>query len=295
MIIDIHGHLGNINQAPFWAADALKLEAYCKEAGVDCLCVSSSKSLMYDAHEGNMELDQALGNSGTLLGYVTVNPMFPESMGDIRLIGENPKFKGVKLHPDYHGYDMASAKVIEFLDKVAEQVGLVLFHVSCMPGTGFADPLRVANFAKRHPKTDFILAHMAGIYQNGNYPYFPNLGGCEAVAAMKLDNVYIDTAHYLMYIYPGVMEKMVELAGANHIVFGTDTPLQGPMQMRFAIETIKALNISDADKNKILCGNAKKILRINNLLTSSDPSAPSDGPEILYNERKSKPSQERLK
>jgi predicted TIM-barrel fold metal-dependent hydrolase len=103
---------------------------------------------------------------------------------------------------------------------------------------------------------------MAGIYQNGNYPYFPNLKGCEEVAAMKLDNVYIDTAHYLMYVYPGVMERMVGLAGADHIVFGTDTPLQGPMQMRFAIETIRALKISNADKDKMLGGNAKKILRL---------------------------------
>ena len=292
MIIDIHGHLGNINQAPFWAADAEKLENYCAEAGVDLLCLSSSKSLMYDTKEGNAELDVALKKTKKLLGYIVVNPVFPETARELHLLKENPKFRGVKIHPDYHGYDLASKAVIKFLDKIADQVKLMLIHVSCMPGTGFADAVRVANFAKRHPKTNFVLAHMAGIYQNGHYPYFPNLQGCEEVAAMKLDNVYIDTAHYLMYVYPGVMKRMVELAGADHIVFGTDTPLQGPMQMRFAIETIKALKISDADKNKILCGNAKKILRINNLLPSSTPS---DGQEILYNERKSEPSQGRLK
>ena len=103
---------------------------------------------------------------------------------------------------------------------------------------------------------------MAGIFQNGNYPYFPNLSGCEKVAALNFDNVYIDTAHYLMYVYPGVMEKMLELVGADHIVFGTDVPLQGAMQMRFAIETIQALNIPLDDKEKILCDNAKKILRL---------------------------------
>jgi predicted TIM-barrel fold metal-dependent hydrolase len=262
MIIDIHGHLGNINQAPFWAADAKKLESFCDEANIDLLCVSSSKSLMYDAGEGNAELNTALKKSKKLLGYVVVNPVFPETAGELRLLKDNSKFCGVKIHPDYHGYDLASPAVIKFLDQIAEKVSLMLIHVSCMPGTGFADPVRVANFAKRHPKTNFVLAHIAGIYQNGNYPYFPNLKGCEDVAAMKLDNVYIDTAHYLMYVYPGVMEKMVELAGVDHIVFGTDTPLQGPMQMRFAIETIMALNISEAGKKKILCGNAKRILRI---------------------------------
>jgi hypothetical protein len=262
MIIDVHGHLGNINQAPFWAADAETLERYCEEVGVDLLCVSSSKSLMYDAREGNAEVDKALEQSDKLFGYVVVNPVFPESAKDLNLLKSNPKFKGVKIHPDYHGYDMASGRVIEFLDKIAEEVDLMLFHVSCMPGTGFADAKRVADFASRHPKTNFIMAHMAGIFQNSLYPYFPNLQGCENVAAMKLDNVYIDTAHYLMYVYPGVMENMVELVGADHIVFGTDVPLQGAMQMRFAIETIQALDIPQVDKDKILYTNAKKILGV---------------------------------
>ena len=262
MIIDIHGHLGNINQAPFWAADAKKLEQYCHKAGVDLLCVSSAKSIMYDAMEGNRELDAALKNSERLLGYVTASPVFPESADDLRLLKSNPKFKGVKVHPDYHGFDMASPQAIAFLDRIAEQVELMLFHVSCMPGTGFADAMRVAEFAARHPKTNFVMAHMAGIFQNGNYPYFPNLQGCENVAAMKLENVFIDTAHYLMYVYPGVMEKMVAIVGAKHIVFGTDAPLQGPMQMRFAIEVIQSLDIPKQDKEMILSGNAKKLLKL---------------------------------
>ncbi len=262
MIIDIHGHLGNINQAPFWAANEKQLDPYCRQAGVDLLCVSSAKSLMYDVMEGNRDLDAALNNSDCLLGYVTVSPVFQESADDLRLLKSNPKFKGVKVHPDYHGFDMASPRAIEFLDRIAEQVELMLFHVSCMPGTGFADAIRIAEFAGRHPKTNFVMAHMAGIFQNGHYPYFPNLQGCENVAAMKLENVFIDTAHYLMYVYPGVMEKMVEIVGAGHIVFGTDAPLQGPMQMRFAMEIIQALSIPQADKDQILGGNAKKLLKL---------------------------------
>ena len=143
MIIDIHGHLGNINQAPFWAADEKRLTDYCEESGIEVLCISSAKSLMYDVQEGNADLDLALKNSDKLLGYVTVNPVFSESLNDLRLLKENPKFKGVKIHPDYHGFDMASVKVIDFLDKVAQQVKLMLFHVSCMQGTGFADAVHI--------------------------------------------------------------------------------------------------------------------------------------------------------
>ena len=90
--------------------------------------------------------------------------------------------------------------------------------------------------------------------------YFKPMTREEAVMQMNLPNVYIDTAHYLMYVYPGVMEKMYAIAGADHIVFGTDAPLQGPMQMRFAVEVIQSMDIPDGDKAKMLYKNAQKLL-----------------------------------
>lgn len=172
----------------------------------------------------------------------------------------NPKFRGVKIHPDYHGFVLSTPSNRRWVEAVADMTPMMIFHVSCMPGTGFSPAVTVAEIAKNHPQTKFVLAHMAGIYQNGNYPYFPNMDSLEAVMQMNLPNVYIDTAHYLMYVYPGVMEKMYAIAGADHIVFGTDAPLQGPMQMRFAVEVIQSMDIPDGDKAKILYKNAQKVL-----------------------------------
>ena len=67
-IIDIHGHLGNINFVPFWAADADKLAAYCRESGVTKLCLSASRAIMYDVREGNAELDAALKAKERVVG-----------------------------------------------------------------------------------------------------------------------------------------------------------------------------------------------------------------------------------
>ena len=94
MIIDIHGHLGNINFARFWQADAPTLERYCDESNTDLLCLSSSRSIMYDVREGNAELDKALKETEKLLGYVVVSPTFPESLADLSYLKTNPKFKG---------------------------------------------------------------------------------------------------------------------------------------------------------------------------------------------------------
>ncbi len=274
MILDIHGHLGNINQAPFWAVDAATLDRYLEQVGVAWLCVSAAKSLMYDAREGNADLAAALPTSRRLLGYVTVNPVFPDSLADLDRLGPDPKFIGAKLHPDYHGYDIQSPAVRGLLDEVAARARLVLVHVSCMPGTGFAAAERVAAFAARHPKTTFVLAHLAGIYQAPLYPYFPMLDGLEKVAALRLPNVYVDTAHFLMYVYPGVMERAVEILGADRLLFGTDMPLQGPAQARFAIETIRALPIPEADRDAILGVTAARLIGAETL-ARAEPTRPS--------------------
>ena len=95
MIIDIHGHLGNINFSKFWQADAKALEEYCEKSGVDKLCLSSSRAIMYDVKEGNKELDEALKNSDRFYGYSVLSPTFPESMEDLSYLKSNPKFRGV--------------------------------------------------------------------------------------------------------------------------------------------------------------------------------------------------------
>ena len=259
MIIDVHGHLGRINQAPFWAADETQLDQYLCEAKVDSLWISSAKSLMYSAQEGNADLIAALENSRNLLGYVVINPVCPDSIADLALLAHE-KVIGVKIHPDYHGYDMLSPAVQPFMDKVAQATGLILTHVSCMPGMAFSEAGKLLGYAERHPQTNFIFAHLGGMYQNGQYPYFPNYEGLEKIAARNLPNVYVDTAQHLMYVYPGVMQRVVEIYGADRLVFGTDMPLQGPMQARFAIEAIQALEIPQEEKDKILFKNAQRLL-----------------------------------
>ena len=264
-IIDIHGHLGNINFAPFWQADGDRLVEYLEKSGIDKLCLSASRSIMYDVHEGNMELAALLKKDGGkhFYGYVVVSPTFPESLNDLSLLEEIPAFRGVKIHPDYHGYDLSVPSNYRFVLNVAKKVKTMLFHVSCMPGTGFSKGETVVSIARECPNANIVLAHAAGLYQNGSYPFFPNLDSLERLCDAGLpSNVWIDTAHYLLYAYQGVLDKMVRLAGAEHVAFGTDSPLQGPLQMRFAVDAVNALDIPEAQKQLILHGNAEKVLRL---------------------------------
>ncbi len=218
---------------------------------------------MYEVREGNAELDAALKAHDEFYGYVVVSPTFPESLKDLAYLKSNKKFRGIKIHPDYHGYDLSVPSNFKFVDAVLKKTPMALFHCSCMPGTGFSPFVTIAELARRNPKTKIVAAHAAGLYQNGNYPFFPNLDSLERVAAKGLPkNLWVDTAHYLLYAYPTILQKMVNLAGADHVVFGTDAPLQGPMQMRFMAELVESLDNSKADKDKIFYRNAENILGV---------------------------------
>lgn len=264
MIIDIHGHIGNVNLHPDWAADAGEVDRIRKAAGVDRVVASSAMSIMYDVRAGNSEMIEAVGKYGNIKGYMVVNPLFPDSLDDLDHAGENPGIVGCKIHPDYHGYDVLSPVSRKFIEKVVKKTGLVLFHTSCMPGLSFSSADSLCRVARDHPETDFVLAHLAGIFQNPLYPYFVNISGAEKVAEWGLDNVYIDSAHFLMYAYKGVMERVYSCLGADRILFGTDVPLQSEMQVRFALEAIRAMDIPREDKDKILGGNALRLTGMSN-------------------------------
>ena len=49
----------------------------------------------------------------------------------------------------------------------------------------------------------------------------------------------------------------LEFFGSDHVVFATDTPL-GPIAP--TVEVIERLEIDEADRRKIFCGNAERLL-----------------------------------
>jgi aminocarboxymuconate-semialdehyde decarboxylase len=67
---------------------------------------------------------------------------------------------------------------------------------------------------------------------------------------------YADTAMFGGGI--GAIKCGLDFFGADKVVFATDTPL-GPIKP--AIDVLKQLEISDADKRKIFTGNAEKLLK----------------------------------
>ena len=70
-----------------------------------------------------------------------------------------------------------------------------------------------------------------------------------------MKNFYFDTVNF----DPRALELAVSFAGADHILAGSDYPHQiGSIEKM--LESLKCMRVSEADRQKILGGNAAKLL-----------------------------------
>jgi predicted TIM-barrel fold metal-dependent hydrolase len=76
-------------------------------------------------------------------------------------------------------------------------------------------------------------------------------------AARAYPNIYLETCS--SFRTPGVIEQLVAEAGADRVLFGSDTPLMDP---RCQIGKIITAAIDDTAKRMILGENAQRLLRL---------------------------------
>lgn len=151
----------------------------------------------------------------------------------VRLVGE--------LVPYMHGWSDYSCSAFGEILEVAGQYGMaVSFHT--------LDDDQMTRMALAHPDVTFVAAHP---------------GERERVQAhidrmMRCDNVYLDLSGTGLIRY-GMVAHVVRKVGADRILFGTDFPICNP---RMYVQAVLHEPISTGDCEKILSGNAKRVLRL---------------------------------
>lgn len=159
--------------------------------------------------------------------------------------------KGIKLEKANN----ASASCMKHVAKAAREFNLpVLQHTWTVHGIAGrrvprsiqSDPVDTANFARKFPDVQIIMAHMTGF-------------GFRGIAEVKhLPNVSIDTS--AGYPEEGMIEYAVEQLGADRIFYGSDIPIR---EQSVTIGRVLGARISPQDRQKILYDNAARLLGLN--------------------------------
>ena len=189
--------------------------------------------------------------------------------------------RGAMLFSNVNGIPLADQRFWPLYESANEHQSVLYIHPTnpvnveamqeywLMPLVGFlfdttlaAANLVYAGVPERFPKIRWVLCHLGGAI-----PYlverldrgFEAFEDCRAhiqrPPSEYLKNFYYDTVNF----NPRALELAIGFAGVDHILAGSDYPHQIGSIPKM-LESIRALKISDSDKDAIFGGNAARLL-----------------------------------
>ncbi len=248
-VIDCHAHLTHHSRTN-WEADDRKLIEAADKLGIDQLCCSTLTPHWPASLDGFRECNQWTAEgmrrfSGRVLGYCYVNPGYSrEALEEIRRYVGDHGFIGVKLYNEYTCTEPVVFPVVE----LTIELGVPILHHAFHTHYVMEDQLRasdsghLAELGRRYPEAMLICAHFSG--------------GCDwewtIKAARHAPNVFLDVSGSATD--DGSVDMAVVIAGADRVVFGTDSSMTG------CVGKIRGAELSAQDKEKILGGNLMRLL-----------------------------------
>ena len=279
MIIDFHTHVFSpqikknrskyIEDDPCFAiiysqpdaklATADELIASMDEDGVD---ISVITNYGWTTHEFCVETNDYILESiarypDRLIGFCSVQPNSYEAAiaeiercikGGIKGVGE--------MRPDMQLFDFRDEQVVKpFIEVIARHKLTLLIHASepvghQYPGKGNITPGILYPFIADFPDLTIVCAHWGG-----GLPFYALMPEVKQV----MTNVFFDTAASPFLYSPQVYNQVIQLVGADKILFGSDYPLLKPGRL---LKEIGSLDLPEEVRNLILSGNARKLLGI---------------------------------
>ena len=192
-----------------------------------------------------------------LVGFCTIQPQSLEAAldeiercaeGGIRGVGE--------IRPDMQLLDLRDEEVMKPLIEVITRHNLILLtHASepvghQYPGKGAITPDIIYPLITDFPDLTLVCAHWGG-----GLPFYALMP--EVKEAMN--NVFFDTAASPFLYSPPVYNQVIQLVGADKILFGSDYPL---LPQNRLLNEVKSLDLPEETEHLILSGNAQRLLGI---------------------------------
>lgn len=235
--------------------DPVEFSRFLEENGVDYGVIMAELSPVTTGICTNDYVLKFCRGQEKLIPFASINPYLTEGGGsgpEARRLLKEAGFRGVKLYPTYH-YFYPNDPLVYPLYAVAEEMGVpVMVHTGSSVFKGarlkYGDPLFLDDVAVDFPGLKLLIVHSGrGLWYNNAF-----------FLARLHENVYMEVAglppQKLLEYFPELERN------ADKIVFGSDWP--GVVSIKANIEMIRNLPLKGETREKILGGNAARILGI---------------------------------
>jgi len=261
VIVDVNAFLGPWPFRPLGHSGIDGLGRVMRRSGVGHALVSPFESLFYrDNGAANGSLRE-LDGSRSMSPIAAINPSLPDVGDFLRETADIRAIKGLKLHPDYHGYDLSGSSAKVAFNYAEEQAIPVII------------PLRIQD-ERLHPKFAMVpptpakaLIEVARLYPK------VNILACNA-RSDELGDVLGNGLPNLHAVVSWIQEEgfvasAVREHGPSRLMWGSNMPLHYPEPM---LEQIRKADIEADDKRKILSENAVEIFNLEICQLDGKPS-----------------------
>lgn len=238
-IHDAHCHVGRGLDYEVTAETLLKEMDAC---GVErAVIVPADREIAVANREGNNEILGAVRkHPDRLTAFCTANPWFAEeAVTEVRRAFDLGA-AGLKLHPVLQGFSIIDPVARPIIEAAVGLGKPIYFHTGtpvCSP------PFQLSELCLRYPEGRFIMGHAA-------YSDYWN----DVVFAVKsAANMFVETSTHL----PVVIRLLVEQAGAERVLYGSNFPLNS---MSLEVEKIARYITAVEDLDRIFSANLDRLL-----------------------------------
>ena len=113
----------------------------------------------------------------------------------------------------------------------------------------------------KYPKLEIVLPHSGGCF-----PYIAGRVDRSVSGRLKLQHPFMDYIRRFHYdtltYYPETLRFMINLVGSDRVVIGTDNAFGAMQPMEYPHTLVDQLNLPQADRDRILRGNAARLFRL---------------------------------
>ncbi len=178
-----------------------------------------------------------------LIGFATLHPMGDKIEQQVDWAISNG-LKGIKLHPDFQEFYLDSDEAMHIFKTIEGRLP-VLIHTGDYR-TQYSKPERLVKALHACPDLDVIAAHFGGWseWENG-------------ALCLSGERVYVDTSSSQYALKPHQVRELIDIFGADRVLFGSDYPM---WDCKDELEMLEKIPMTEDERERIYHKNLEDLL-----------------------------------